>query len=247
MQSVRTKNSERESRTSSPQVVVFGASGQAKVVLDILRLLGVFVAGLLDDFKPLGSECGGHHVIGALRDLPAISAEYNDPAVVVAVGDNWRRSRIVEQIHASSPGTAFVTAIHPSAQIASDVQIGPGTVIMAGAVVNAGARIGPYCIINTRASVDHDSTLEEYASLAPAATTGGGVSIGAFSSIGMGAIVMPAVAVGKHTVIGAGALVYRSIPDLVVAYGTPARVIRSRQPGDSYLRDVAATEHPQDG
>ena len=223
------------------RVLVFGASGHAKVVLDILRLVGGFViAGLLDDFKPVGFECLGEFVIGALRNLAFLTAECGDLEVIVAVGDNWKRSLIVEEIQRLSPSSTFLSAIHPSAQIASGVTIGAGTVIMAGAVVNAGARIGPFCILNTRSSLDHDSTMGEFASLAPAATIGGGSAIGAFTNIGIGATVLHEVSIGKHTIIGAGAVVLKSIPDEVVAYGTPARIIRSRQPGDRYLSDSSA-------
>ena len=225
------------------RVLVFGASGHAKVVLDILRLLGGFViAGLLDDFKPIGFECLGERVVGTLRDLASLAAEYGDPQIIVAVGDNWKRSLIVQQIQQISPSSTFLSAIHPSAQIGSDVSIGAGTVIMAGAVVNAGARIGPFCILNTRASLDHDSTMGEFASLAPAATIGGGVAIGSFTNIGIGATVLQEMSIGRHTVIGAGAVVTKAIPDEVVAYGTPARVIRSRKPGDRYLSESLLRE-----
>jgi acetyltransferase-like isoleucine patch superfamily enzyme len=106
---------------------------------------------------------------------------------------------------------------------------------MAGAVINPGCKVGDFCIVNTRASLDHDSVMGDFSSLAPAAVTGGNVQIGAFSVIAIGAIVAHAVRVGEHAVIGAGATVLRHVPDRVVAYGTPARIIRQREPGDPYL------------
>jgi acetyltransferase-like isoleucine patch superfamily enzyme len=47
--------------------------------------------------------------------------------------------------------------------------------------------------------------------------------------------VLHGVQIGEHTVIGAGATVTRSIEGFAVAYGTPARVVRSRQLGEPYL------------
>jgi sugar O-acyltransferase (sialic acid O-acetyltransferase NeuD family) len=220
---------------------VFGASGHAKVVLDILQRQDLYdVVGLLDNYKPAGADCGGFSVLGGLHHLPQLRLQYPRLGVVIAIGDNWTRGRVATDVKDLCPEIEFVMAIHPSAQIARDVTIGPGTVIMAGVVVNAGSRIGDLCILNTRASLDHDSQMEAFSSLGPAATTGGGVRIGPYSNIGIGATVLQEVSVGSHTVVGAAAMVFRSMPDLVVAYGTPARVIRPRKIGERYLGEAAA-------
>ena len=227
---------------SSPDrkpLAVFGASGHAKVVLDIVERQSVYeTVSLLDRYKPSGTECGGFHVNGSLEDLRAARSRHPALEVVVAIGDNWARARIAAELEQVCPGIRFAIVIHPSAEIGRDVDVGAGTVIMAGAVVNPAARIGEGCILNTRASLDHDSTMGRFASLGPAATIGGGVQIGEYSSVGMGATVIQELSVGAHTVIGAGAVGVRSIPDSVVAFGTPARVIRRRQPGDRYLGEA---------
>jgi len=95
--------------------------------------------------------------------------------------------------------------------------------------------IGEGCIVNTRASLDHHGVLEDYASLAPAVTTGGNVSIGEGSVIAIGATVLHGRSIGDWSVVGAGATVIDDVPDGVVAYGTPAKVVREREPGDRYL------------
>ena len=218
------------------RVVVLGCAGHARVVLEILESDKNFqVVGLLDKFKPITTSVKGYQVIGSDEDLPALFAANICDGVFVAVGDNWVRGQIVKRIKALLPQAKFVTAIHRSAQISRNVSIGAGTVIMAGVVVNTGCKIGDFCTLNTASSLDHDSTLKDFSSLAPGAVTGGTVEIGAFSAVAIGAVVSHAVKIGEHTVIGAGATVLREIPDLVVAYGTPARVIRKRSPGDLYL------------
>ena len=219
---------------------MFGAAGHAKVLLDILRLVGgIVIAGLVDDFKPVGYKCLGFEVVGGLGALSALAKDLGDPAVVMGVGDNWRRAQIVDEIRKQLPSTRFPTVIHPSAQIGSEVSIAEGTVIMAGSVVNAGSKIGPFCIVNTRSSLDHDSTMGEYSSLAPGVTTGGQVNIGAFSNIGLGATVLPSIRIGAHSVVGAGSVVVKPIPDHVIAYGIPAKAIRPRHNGDRYLSAVS--------
>jgi len=88
----------------------------------------------------------------------------------------------------------------------------------------------------TRASIDHDSQLEDFASIGPGATLAGNVRVGAYSAICLQAGVAEKVSIGSHTVVGAGSVVLDDLPDGVLAYGTPALVVRSRSKGDLYLR-----------
>ena len=106
---------------------------------------------------------------------------------------------------------------------------------MAGAVIGTGAVVGECCLVNTQASLDHDGYLSDFASLAPGVTTGGNVTIGPYTAISLGANLIHQIEVGEHTVVGAGAVVLQHIPDYVVAYGNPARVIRNRKKGEKYL------------
>jgi len=218
-------------------VVVVGCSGHARVVLDAIEEADSYcIVGLLDAFKLPGTELLGYKTIGLEEDLlPLLSASVCDCAFV-AIGDNWKRRGVVERLKQTAPNVSFATVIHPTAHVARGVQIGPGTVIMAGASVGTGCRIGAFCILNTGSSLDHDGTMEDYVSLAPRAVTGGGVHIGRFSVVAIGATLSHDVRIGEHSVIGAGATVLDDIRSGVVAYGTPARVVRERAPGDPYLK-----------
>ena len=218
------------------RIFVVGCSGHAGVVIDIIEKQGIYaIAGLIDTYVPAGAEAFGYRVLGTERDLPRLMAEHGVGAGVIAIGDNATRHRVAEAIGEVAPEFGFVAAIHPSAQIARGVSIGPGTVVMAGAVINTNARIGAHCIVNTSASVDHDNVLERYSSVGPRATTGGNVRLGEFSALALGASVIHGRSIGAHSVVGATATVLRDIPAAVVAYGTPARVIRDRKPGEKYL------------
>ena len=84
--------------------------------------------------------------------------------------------------------------------------------------------------------------MAEFSSLGPAATTGGGVHVGAYSTIGIGATVVQEITIGEHTVVGAGAVVLHSLPREIVAYGTPARLIRSRRMGERYFGEIAGKQ-----
>lgn len=209
-------------------VVLFGAGGHARVVADILEKQGTWrIAAVIAQDHPHGDFLG-YPVRSSLDGL-------NVGEGVVAIGDNWTRARVAEQILAERPDFHFVTPVHPSAQIGRDVTLGPGTVVMAGVCINPGTRVGAHCIINTRASVDHDNVIEDFASLAPGVTTGGNVRVGPYSAVGIGATCVHGRRIGEHAVIGAGAVVCADVPERVVAYGVPCRVIRPRAAGEPYL------------
>lgn len=217
-------------------VIIIGSSGQAKVVIDVVRREGRRnIVGLLDRFRRVGDGTLGHAVLGGEEDLPGLIDKHAIAGAIVAIGDNFVRGQVVARLKAICPGITFFPAIHPDASVAAEVAIGEGSVVVAGAVVNPCASVGRFCILNTHSSLDHDSTMDDFASLAPAATTGGNCRIGAFAAIGIGATLVHGVQIGEHTVIGAGALVNKPIGDHAVAYGVPARVVRNRQPGDKYL------------
>ena len=230
--------------TSSSSIVpkllaVYGAAGHAKVVFDIVEKQGVYqILSVLDRYKPTGTPCGDRRVSGTMEDLPELVARHPQLEVIVAIGDNWARARICSEIRQLCPDVRFATAVHPSAQIGHGVTLGRGTVVMAGAVINPAAQVGEACIVNTRASLDHDSQMGDYSSLGPGASVGGTVHIGAYTSLGIGASVIQEIRIGEHVVIGAGAVVVRHIPDSVVAYGVPARVVHERRAGERYLGEA---------
>jgi sugar O-acyltransferase (sialic acid O-acetyltransferase NeuD family) len=217
------------------RILVFGAGGHSKVVIDVALVAGFSVIGILDEKFPVGTTYCGIPILGRSGDLAQVVKETSVRQGVVAIGDNWIRARVVTRTLEAVPDFQFPVLIHPSAVVASGVQVGAGSVVMAGSVVNPSSSIGIHCILNTRASLDHDGSLGDYASIAPGCTVGGCVKVGSFSAIGLGANLIHQIQIGEHTVIGAGALVLGSIPDRVVAFGSPAKVIRTRTPGEAYL------------
>lgn len=191
--------------------------------------------GVLDPGLSPGHRIHGYEVLGNDKDLPGLVARLGIEGVAMAIGDNASRARAVEMVRALSPTVEFTTHIHPSAQIARDVRVNQGTVVMAGCVINSGAKIGSFCILNTHSTIEHDVQVGDFVSFAPNACAGGSSTIGDHAAICLGANVVNRVIVGAYTVVGAGATVLRDLPSNVVAYGTPARIIRSRNPGDKYM------------
>jgi sugar O-acyltransferase (sialic acid O-acetyltransferase NeuD family) len=209
-----------------PKLIIWGASGHARVVADILRVAGAYeIAGFIDDHDPenSGASFEGSPILGGRESLAA-QRDRGVSHLIVAFGHCAGR---LEAAHfAVDQGFTLATAIHPSAVIASSARIGAGTVIAANAVVNPNTTIGQNVILNTSASIDHDCVVEDGVHIAPGVHVSGRVRIGAASWIGVGATIVDGCTIGSGSVIGAGAVVVDDIPSDVVAYGVPARVIR---------------------
>lgn len=208
-------------------IVVKGASGHAKVVIDAIEKQGGFqIVGLLDRFKAAGTRVFGYEILGQAEDLPALIEKHDIHGGVVALGDNRIRKEAVGRIEKAVPGFRFETVVHPSAAVARGVELGRGVVLLAGTVVNSDANIGAFCYLNTGATLDHESIMAPYASLSPGVVTGGLVEIGEGADICIGAILADRISVGPWSVVGAGATVLSSLPGETLAYGTPAKAVR---------------------
>lgn len=204
-------------------VFVFGASGHARVVIDILeRMKGVKVAFVVDDAgSARGRKLCGYPVIGGREALLANRRRVK--AGIVAIGDNGARARVAEWL--AREGFRAASAVHPAAVIARGVEIGDGTAVMAGAVINPGARIGRHAIINTGATIDHDCAIGDGAHIAPGCSLCGEVSVGAGTLLGAGTCVIPCVRIGAGVVVGAGSTVLADIADGARMAGSPCRPV----------------------
>jgi len=207
-------------------VIIFGASAHAKVVIDTIEQQNKYnIVGLVDEHRLKDINFFGYKIIGVDADLESLIQQHKIFGGIVAIGDNLKRRKIMLQTTKQFPNFKFITAIHPKTYIARDVSIGAGSLIMPGAIINSSTKIGIGCIVNTNASVDHDNTIQDYVSIAPGATTGGSVFIGEGTMLGLGAKVIDKIDIGEYSIIGAGSVVIKSIPNNVKAYGCPAKII----------------------
>lgn len=217
-------------------VLIFGASGHGSVILDMLERSGTCTpVGFVDSFKKKGTKKNGYEVLGSEYDLPWLIDAHAITGGVVAIGDNWVRRQMVRRIRRIAPELEFITLVHPTATLGKDVRLGRGTVVMPGVIINANAVVGDQCILNTRSSLGHDGVMEDFSSLAPAVCAGGNLHLGHGAALSLGCNIIENIRIGAHSVVGAGSLVVDDIPDLVVAFGSPARIIRSREPSEPYL------------
>lgn len=201
------------------KVYVFGGGGHAKVVVGTLLELGMDVEGIFDDCSDKwGNEILGVKILGPISE-GAKSSGYGG---IIALGDNLTRSRLVDRLK----GWRWITAIHPRAWVHSSVKLGPGTVVLAGAIIQPNVHVGAHCIINTGATIDHDCVLSDFVHVAPGVNMGGNVFLGSGCFVGIGGVIIPRIRIGEWATVGAGGVVTQDVPSYTTVAGVPAKIVR---------------------
>jgi len=206
------------------KILLMGAGGHGKVVLDALLKLGTYeVQGFVDNDTKL-KEVLGIKIIGNDQDLGNLFKSGSTRAFISvgSVGDPKIRIKLAAKL--KSIGFILPAIVHPAAVVAKGVEIGEGAFVAAGAVIGPDSKIGRNAIINTNASVDHDCNIGDFAHIAPGVTLSGGVEVGEGTHLGSGAAVIEYRKIGVGTVVGAGSVVVSDIPSHSKAFGNPCRV-----------------------
>ncbi|WP_010681355.1 acetyltransferase [Acetivibrio cellulolyticus] len=203
------------------RLIIIGASGHGKVVADIALSMNKWKSiAFLDDNEEL-KESLGLQVIGTYAD----AYKYKDDSdIFVAVGNNSIRERIQDDLE--SEGANIPVLVHPNSVIGTRVEIGNGTVIMAGSVINCCTVIGKGCIINTGSTLDHDNVIENFVHISPGAHLAGTVKIGKGSWIGIGSSISNNINITNGCKVGAGTVVVKDISESGTYVGVPARKIK---------------------
>ncbi len=208
-------------------IIIVGAGGHAKVVIDTLLASSSEIIGATDSNpEKIDTRILGLPVIGT----DEVILQYNPEAIYLAngigsVGLPAIRMKIFNYF--KRLGYSFISLRHPSAVVGLDVVAAEGTQIMAGAIIQPGCRIGLNAIINTGTLIDHDCVIGSHVHLAPGATLSGGVSMEDGVHIGAGAVLIQGIQIGKNSMVGAGAVVVKNVPENTKVIGVPAREVLS--------------------
>ncbi len=216
---MRIEKPTKSQNTMNEDIYIIGAGGHGQVVADAILKEGFSVRGFFDDGIPAGKIVEGIPVLGEIALAKKISGKF-----VIAIGDNKIRKDIASFLN--FPDEKYFTVIHPSAVIGKGVEIGAGSMIIGGVVINVCSVIGRHTIINTSASIDHHSLIRDFVHFAPGSHTGGNVVVEEGVFVGLGSSLIHNVKIGKWAVIGAGAVVINNISPYSVSVGVPARIIR---------------------
>ena len=218
------------------KVVIFGASGHAQVIVDMIENNPKYeLVGFIDKYKNIQDTILNYQVIGDEESLPKLMTDYGFNKGVVGIGDNFTRSKVTKKILESVPDFHFINCIHNSANISKYCNIGYGNVIMAGVTINSETVISNHCVLNTNSSLDHDCSMKNFSSLAPNSAVGGNCIIGEYSNIGIGASVFHGTKIGNNCVIGGGSVVTKDTKSNSTYVGSPAKLISDRKIDDKYL------------
>lgn len=190
---------------------LYGCSGHAKVILELLEANKQQVKEIIDD----------NPQINELFGIPVTNRYTQQSPLIISIGNNAIRKMIAERTKAH-----FFKAIHPTAIVSPRTKIGDGTVIMAGTILQAETNIGKHCIINTGASIDHECIIDDYVHISPHATLCGNVKVGEGTWIGAGTTIIQGIKIGKWCMIAAGSVVTKDIPDGFLAAGNRCKLIK---------------------
>ena len=210
--------------------VLWGSTGHAKVLADIIGWNGGRVVALFDNDPEVVSSlegvplfrgtCGFQQWLAGQDSLEGIAA-----ALAIGGMRGEDRQQLAQQL--KSTGLSLPTLIHQTAAVSKLVRIGEGCQVLANAVVAAGVSMGSLCIVNNSANVDHDCQIGSGVHIAPGAVLCGCITVADYAMIGAGAVVLPWLRIGSDAVVGAGAVVTRDVPDGAVVIGNPAKIMRT--------------------
>ncbi|SEA69597.1 acetyltransferase [Psychroflexus halocasei] len=198
------------------KINLFGASGHAKVIIDIIRNCNLEINYIFDDNAEI------KNILGCKVNAKYSLDEVSSSPVVISIGNNQIRQRLAHHLNCN-----FSKAlIHPSAVVSHDAQLKEGTVVMPNSVINNSAKVGAHCIINSGAIIEHDCQIGDFVHVSPQASLGGHVEVGEGTHIGIGASVIQNINIGKNCIIGAGAVIIYDIPDGSTVVGNPGQIIK---------------------
>lgn len=217
------------------ELLVIGDGPHAHSVIDLIRQGGKHRnIGVVTMESSATTSFNNVPVIGRSDQIEQLIATTGVRSFLMAIDDVGVRMNITQRIGRLFPHVEFISVVHPSAVLGSDVVVGAGSVIMAGVHIDTGCTIGEHNLISSHVSIGAESVLGNFVSVGPGASLGYGCHVGGGTAIGTNAALINKIIVGTHCVIGPGAAVIENVPDLHVATGTPARTIRTRLVGERY-------------
>ena len=208
------------------KIIIVGAGGHSRAIYECIRQnKNLEVIAFIDNVVNKGNELVMNiPVLGPHSIVPKLITGENIKGFVLGIGDNKTRARRYEEFKLL--GLEPISAIHPTAKIAYNVDIGKGVMLGINSTINTNTKIGNNCIINTGSIIEHENTIEENVHIAPGTVIAGRVKIKKNTFIGIGSVVKDYVTIGKNVTIGAGSVVLEDIPDNAVAVGSPAKIIK---------------------
>lgn len=203
-------------------LIIIGAGGYAKSVLDSVDHMNFRMVGYIDDVKPKGTNHQGYPVLGNTIECIEHPEEY---VYFVAIGNNSKRKAWFDKL--KSRHLSLINVIDKSALVSHASTIGEGSFIGKLAILNHGSSVGDNCVINTRALVEHGCVIADHVNVSTNATLNGDVVCEEGSFVGSGTVVNGQLTIGKWSLVGSGAVVIKDVEPNTTVVGVPAKKIES--------------------
>lgn len=198
-------------------LLLIGGGGHCRAAIDVIEADGRFVIkGIVQPRADGIAPVLGYGILGEDADLPALLAD--TPQALVTVGQikaPTLRRHLFESLKRLNAVMPLI--VSPKAHVSRHAQVGEGTLVMHGAIVNAGARIGVNGIVNSLSLIEHDAEVGNHCHVSTGARVNGGAIIEDGCFIGSSVVLREGVRVGANSVIGAGCVITRHVaPDTVM-------------------------------
>lgn len=209
-------------------LILWGGTGQAKVLAELFFQSEYNIVAVFDNDSNTTPPLANIPLIYGWKGFEEWikTEDLSNLYYVVAIGGSNGAERIKIHNKLKNVGVIPLSAIHKSAYVANDALLDKGCQILSNATICTKVTLGISCLVNTTASVDHECSLGNGTHIGPGAKLAGCIDVGEYSFIGTGAIVLPRIKIGRNTIIGAGSVVTKDMPDNVVAYGNPAKIVK---------------------
>jgi sugar O-acyltransferase (sialic acid O-acetyltransferase NeuD family) len=215
--------------------VVFGIGNYLSDIIDIIHAVGGRVHAIFQNMPEVVAERTISlrerlsYLPYDVRVHPSLDAFEPKKGYEYALGCTVvQKYRLVKEVK-DRYNVHFQPLIHPKAHIGSHVAIGEGVLAAPHATIAPNVILEDFSLVNRTASIGHDAHIGQYTRIGPAVTIASYCKIGHATSINIGATILDRVYIGNNSVIGAGALVTKDVPDNVVVFGTPAKIVRENR------------------
>ena len=220
------------------KIIIFGCGGHAKIVLDCIKLGKNYTPiGFIDNQNYNLKLSKRIKYLGTIKNFNKIIKGHDLKQLfgVVAIGSNFMRRKIVNEVNKLNKKFKWTNVIHPSIVISNSAKIGLGNMILAGSIICSDTVIKDHVSINTGTYIDHDNIFSDFSSTGPAVATGGNVNLGKLSFLGIGTTVRHNITIGENTVVGGQSFVCDNCESNSLYYGVPAKKIKKRSEQEEYL------------
>ena len=202
------------------KLILIGAGGYAKSVIDSIDIYNYEIAGFIDEFSK-SSEHLGYPILANSLEALQNTEKY---VYFICIGNNKKRKIWFERLQ--SEKLRVINIVDRSAIVSPKASLGTGCFIGKFAVVNSKAIVGNDCVINTRALIEHGCVVSNHVNLSTNTVINGDVKIGEGSFIGSCSVTIGQLTIGCWSTVGAGAVVIRNVGDNITVAGVPAKIIK---------------------